>query len=56
MISLGHVTDYLDIGRIGLGHSGKLLRVQLLLNGLNMLLDVLLAVGLGWGVPYLPGH
>ena len=34
---------------IGLGHSGKLLRVQLLLNGLNMLLDILFAGVLGWG-------
>jgi MATE family multidrug resistance protein len=34
---------------IGLGHSGRLLRVQLLLNGLNMLLDVLFAGLLGWG-------
>ncbi len=36
---------------IGLGHSGKLLRVQLLLNGLNMLLDILFAGLLGWGAP-----
>lgn len=35
---------------IGLGHSGKLLRVQLLLNGLNILLDILFAGLLGWGV------
>lgn len=35
---------------IGLGHSGKLLRVQLVLNGLNILLDVLFAGVLGWGV------
>jgi MATE family multidrug resistance protein len=35
---------------IGLGHSGTLLRVQLLLNGLNMLLDILFAGLLGWGV------
>ncbi len=34
---------------IGLGHSGKLLRVQLLLNGFNMLLDILFAGLLGWG-------
>ncbi len=35
---------------IGLGHSRELLRVQLLLNGLNILLDVLYAGVLGWGV------
>jgi len=35
---------------IGLGHSGKLLRVQVLLNGLNMLLDILFAGLLGYGV------
>ncbi len=36
---------------IGLGRSGLLLRVQLLLNGLNITLDVLLAGVLGLGVP-----
>lgn len=36
---------------IGLGHSGKLLRVQLLLNGLNIGLDIFFAGVLGWGVP-----
>ncbi|MCB1606419.1 MAG: MATE family efflux transporter [Xanthomonadales bacterium] len=35
---------------IGLGRSGLLLRVQLLLNGLNIALDLLFAAGLGWGV------
>ncbi len=35
---------------IGLGHSGLLLRIQLLLNGMNIFLDVLLAVGFGWGI------
>lgn len=35
---------------IGLGQSGKLLRVQLLVNGLNILLDILLAGLLGWGI------
>lgn len=35
---------------IGLGQSGKLLRVQLVLNGLNMLLDILFAGLLSWGV------
>ena len=35
---------------VGLGRSGLLLRVQLLLNGLNIGLDLLLAGWLGWGV------
>ncbi len=35
---------------VGLGRSGLLLRVQLLLNGLNIALDVLFAGVLGWGV------
>lgn len=35
---------------IGLGRSGTLLRVQVLLNGLNMLLDILFAGLLGWSV------
>ncbi|MEZ5441927.1 MAG: MATE family efflux transporter [Lysobacterales bacterium] len=35
---------------VGLGRSDKLLQLQLLLNGLNLLLNVLLAMGLGWGV------
>lgn len=35
---------------VGLGHSGLLLRVQLLLNGLNIVLDLLFAGWLGWGV------
>ncbi len=35
---------------VGLGHSGLLLRVQLLLNGLNIGLDLLFAGWLGWGV------
>ena len=34
---------------IGLGESRRLLQLQLLLNGLNMLLDVLFAGLLGWG-------
>jgi MATE family multidrug resistance protein len=36
---------------IGLGHSRKLLRVQLLLNSLNMVLDIYFAGILGWGAP-----
>lgn len=36
---------------IGLGHSRKLLQVQLLLNSLNMALDVYFAGILGWGAP-----
>ena len=36
---------------IGLGHSGKLLKVQLLLNSLNMMFDIGFAGVLGWGVP-----
>lgn len=36
---------------IGLGHSGKLLKVQLLLNGLNMMFDIGFAGILGWGAP-----
>ncbi|MDX1645826.1 MAG: MATE family efflux transporter [Longimicrobiales bacterium] len=35
---------------VGLGRTRHLLAVQLILNGLNMLLDVLLAGVLGWGV------
>ncbi len=35
---------------VGLGRSDGLLRVQLVLNGLNIALDVLFAQGLGWGV------
>ncbi len=35
---------------VGLGRSGLLLRVQLLLNGLNIALDLLFAGWLGWGV------
>lgn len=35
---------------IGLGNSKQLLLVQLLMNGLNILLDVLFAGVLGWGV------
>ncbi len=36
---------------IGLGHSRKLLQLQLLLNSLNILLDVYFAGILGWGAP-----
>lgn len=35
---------------VGLGHTGLLLRTQLVLNGLNIVLDVLFAGVLGWGV------
>ena len=35
---------------VGLGRSDGLLRIQLVLNGLNITLDVLFAFGLGWGV------
>lgn len=35
---------------IGLGHTRQLLWLQLLLNGLNLLLDVLLVTVWGWGV------
>ena len=35
---------------VGLGHTGLLLRTQILLNGLNIVLDVLFAGVLGWGV------
>ncbi len=35
---------------VGLGRSGQLLRVQLFLNGLNIVLDVLFAGVMGWGV------
>ncbi len=35
---------------IGLGHSGKLLRLQLVLNGVNIALDILFAGVLDWGV------
>lgn len=36
---------------IGLGHSRKLLQLQLLLNSLNTVLDIYFAGILGWGVP-----
>jgi multidrug resistance protein, MATE family len=35
---------------VGLGHTGLLLRTQIVLNGLNIVLDVLFAGVLGWGV------
>jgi MATE family multidrug resistance protein len=35
---------------VGLGHTGLLLRTQLVLNALNIVLDVLFAGVLGWGV------
>jgi MATE family multidrug resistance protein len=35
---------------IGLGHSRKLLQVQIVLNGLNIVLDLLFAGVVGWGV------
>jgi MATE family multidrug resistance protein len=35
---------------IGLGHTRQLLWLQLLLNGLNLILDIVFVVGLDWGV------
>lgn len=35
---------------VGLGHTGLLLRTQIVLNGLNIVLDVLFAGVFGWGV------
>ncbi len=62
-----HAADYLDIRiwgapaalanyvvfgwLVGLGRTGLLFALQLVLNGTNVLLDLIFVVGFGWGVP-----